>query len=215
MIEISIRRTTPDRTKQTVQAVLAVLWFVIMAVWVCGCAARVPGDGRLVVVTVDDAVGEKLVSVVDADGHVSARPFAEAVSAGARYWDSVGARLRTYDALTTAEWNEKPAATVRIECSNAVEDLTQGNASAWIDDTDGNIRINCSDAAWKANNVYTAPQLAALFAHELGHALGLPHAAGADHAAVMSPHSAITPALLPADVALFCAHAIAAPGVCP
>lgn len=213
MIEISICRSTPNRARQTVQAVLAIIWFVIMFAITCGCAARLPGDGRLVIVTVDDAVAQKMVSVVDAAGHVSPRPFGEAASAGARYWDAVGVRLRTYDALTPAEWNETPAAIVNIQCASAVETSVEGEHFGWQSPVDGNIRIECDSDVYKPGNAFTADQLAAAFAHELGHALGLNHVQ--DSHAVMYRDSAATPTITAADRAEFCARAITAPGVCP
>jgi hypothetical protein len=177
----------------------AVLSVFLMAVEP-GCRCPVPGDGRLVLVTLDDRILEHLVGVALTDRGVS-QPLGPFVARGARYWDSVGARLRTPDQLADYEWNEAPSArTVHVEPTNGIEHAFDG-AIAFYSDLDGFIRVDLSNPELDPRYGFYRPiDFESLFAHELGHALGLDHEPGCS--GVMSPGCSLE-SLSSADVAQF------------
>lgn len=174
-----------------------VLGLVVAMMLVVGCRTSVPGDGRLVLVVVDDAVSTLPINVVGADGTLGQGQLGDYVAQGVRYWDAVGARLRTPEQVTAEDG--EPAATLHVVVASSTEHLFDG-APAFYADVDGEIHVDLAQFRAKGSTYYTATEFAAMFAHESGHALGLDHEPGCS--GVMSQKCWL-PALTAADVAQF------------
>lgn len=178
---------------------------LVCAVWLTGCAARVPGDGRLVLVIVDDGLANTSVPVIAADGARRTVSVGEAVQRGIRYWDQVGARLRTPEQATADDG--EPAAMLYVLPATTIGEMVD-DSSAWRDETDGNIYVAIDRIlnAVKPDGAYTVDALSSLMAHESGHAMGLEH--HADNSAIMHAQSPTRNNLSDDDIAQFCRVAI-------
>ncbi len=142
----------------------------------------VPGDGRLVLVEPD--------AVVEA-------AFGGALARGVRYWDLVGARLRTPGEVIDPD---VAAATLAVR-SEGTRDRSADPVLAWYSESDGAIHVPVAELEGLGLG---GDELTALLAHEAGHALGLGHIAEA--AGVMSPHVPPLHSITQADGAEFCAR---------
>ena len=137
-----------------------------------GCRATVPGDGRLVLVSVDAALAVLPVHVVLGDGTLATSSLEPYVARGIRYWDPVGARLRTAQQRTPADG--PVAAELRIVADSALDHALDG-APAFYSELDGTIYVDRGQLRARGDIYYHEVELTALFAHEAGHALGLVH----------------------------------------
>lgn len=162
-----------------------------------GCRHPVPGDGRLVLVQVDDALAALPVNVAQPDGTLAQAQLGDYIAQGVRYWDATGARLRTPEQVTADDG--EPAATLQIVVASSVDHSLDG-APAFYADIDGQIHVDPAQFRAKDGTYYAAVEFAAMFAHEAGHALGLDHEPGCT--GVMSQQCWL-PALTDADVAQF------------
>jgi hypothetical protein len=189
----------------------AVLLAATLATAAGGCAPRIPGDGRLVLVAFEPGVEARQVDTAEL-GPVT---FGEAIDAGAQYWDVVGARVRTRYDLTAAERavaEDEAAATLTFRCATdtqrSLEDLLYRiDAFAWYNESDGEIYVDCGGP----DRGYEWTWLTAAFAHEIGHAMGLDHVSG--HA-IMNAAGSDYSAIQTADKAEFCRTAIHNAEVC-
>lgn len=189
-----------------------VIFILMVLAYGSGCSARVPGDGRLVLVLVDDGLASATLATTGDDGITTYDlSIGAAVRQGARYWDAYGAKLRApEDALPE---DGEPAATIRVVQASAVEELFD-ESSSWYSTEDGNVHVPIDrlSAMTNGGRAFRNHQLPAMYAHELGHALGLMHVANPD--AVMYHVGAPDAALTDADKAEFCKTAIFAAGEC-
>jgi hypothetical protein len=157
------------------RAVLAAA-MLVSAMLASACRVVVPGDGRLVAIEVAPDIADHEVQIFTGRHTSEAHRLGEYVAAGAHYWDAVGARLRTADEIG----EEVPAVTVRIEVADAFTSAFSDGHPAWYGYTDGAVHV-VLDGYFDQG---FAPSYSSLFAHELGHALGLDHISGD---AVMHP----------------------------
>jgi hypothetical protein len=146
-----------------------------------GCAPGLRGDGTLAVVRVSDDL-HALGWSSAVNGVVDVGDMVDAFCAGARLWDVVGAHVRCDREVA----NALP--------DSAVDAVADGSdyAQAWYSDTDRRIHVHEPRCGYHAG-------CAAVAAHEIGHALGLPHIADGN---LMSPSTDAT-ALTAADMELF------------
>jgi hypothetical protein len=136
-----------------------------------GCRQQIPGDGRPVLVTVDESLASLPVQVVRADGTQASATLMPYVARGVRYWDAVGARLRVAD-----DWlpGDGIAAELRIVPASALDHALDG-APAFYSELDGAVHVDLAQLRARGGIYFPEVELRALFAHEAGHALGLDH----------------------------------------
>ncbi len=169
---------------------------VVLLLGTAGCCQPVPGDGRLVRVTVDAAVASTKVQVVHADGTLATTMLGPYATCGVHYWDAVGARLRTADELAAGD---TVAAELRIVADSALDHALDG-APAFYSEIDGAVYVDLDQLRARGDTYYPEVEFAGLFAHEAGHALGLVHEP--ECTGVMAPGCWL-PALTAVDVAQF------------
>lgn len=202
----------------------------LCAVLVCallsGCHDYVPGDGRLVLIHMSPTVAKATVTAhlpctlpyYCTDGSVCgttcggmAAPsedmtLEEAAAAGARYWDGVGARLRVEGHLDADDAQLSPAARLDVVPDDGATGAPAGHPVAWYSTVDGKVHVILPFRLDGSRDVYNA-----LFAHELGHAVGLEHVScnpgddRGDYGNVMCPDDS-PPVLGPRDVDAFFAR---------
>src|SRR5262249_9676981 len=144
---------------------------VVVVLASAGCSQPLPGDGRLVRVDVDAALASTPVQVVCDDGTLATTTLGPYVARGVRYWDAVGARLRTADELA----GDAPvAAELHVVADSALDRALDG-APAFYSELDGAVHVNLEQLRARGDAYYPEVEFAALFAHEAGHALGLGH----------------------------------------
>jgi hypothetical protein len=170
---------------------------VLALVSAAGCRRTVPGDGRLVLVRVDAALAALPVQVVLDDGTLATASLEPYVARGVRYWDAVGARLRTVAQRTPTDG--PVAADLGIVADSALDRALDG-APAFYSELDGAVHVDRAQLRAQADIYYPEVELAALFAHEAGHALGLEHERAGS--GVMAQRCWL-PALTATDVAQF------------
>ena len=170
---------------------------VAMLLASAGCSQPLPGDGRLVRVDVDPALASTPVQVVYDDGTLATTTLGPYVARGVRYWDAVGARLRTADEL--AGDDAPVAAELHVVADSALDRALDG-APAFYSELDGAVHVNLEQIRSRGDAYYPEVEFAALFAHEAGHALGLGHEPACT--GVMA-QGCWLPALTAADVAQF------------
>lgn len=170
---------------------------VVVAVGGGGCRPSVPGDGRLVLVRVERSLATLPVQVVRDDGALVTASLAPYVADGMRYWDVVGARLRTVAQATATDG--PVAAELDVVADSALERACDG-APAFYSALDGAVHVDREQLCARGDAWYPEVELRALFAHEAGHALGLEHEPAG--AGVMAQRCWL-PALSGADVAQF------------
>jgi len=161
-----------------------------------GCSQRLPGDGRLVRVTVAASLASMSVQVVRGDGTLATAALGPYVTRGVRYWDAVGACLRTDDDIGPGE---TIAAELRVVADSALDRALDG-APAFYSELDGAVHVAADELRARGDVYYPEVELTALFAHEAGHALGLAHEPPCT--AVMAQRCWL-PALTDADTAQF------------
>lgn len=161
------------------------------------CRPSVPGDGRLVLVRVDAALATLPVQVVRDDGSPATVSLEAYVAGGIRYWDAVGARLRTIAQRTPADG--PVAAELDIVADSSLDRACDG-APAFYSELDGAVHVDREQLRARGDAYYPEVELRALFAHETGHALGLDHEPAGT--GVMAQRCWL-PALTAADVAQF------------
>jgi hypothetical protein len=169
---------------------------VVILLASAGCSQPLPGDGRLVRVAVDASVASARVQVVGADGTLATRALGPYVTRGVRYWDAVGACLRTVDEMPP---DVAVAAELRIVADSAL-DRTLDGAPAFYSELDGAVHVDVEQLRARGEIYYPEVEFAALFAHEAGHALGLSHEPPCT--GVMAQRCWL-PALTDADIAQF------------
>lgn len=190
-----------------------VIFLLMILFYGAGCSARVPGDGRLVLILVDADVADLLVPAVDSSGSVPGMVrLGSAICAGVRYWDEVGAHLRCPEDVAPNDPVE--AASVRVVRAPAVDELFD-DGFAWFNHVDGKIyaptdRMLAESAA--STKKFSYNSWASIFAHEAGHALGLQHEDVGG--IIMNPNATWRSGLAPEDKAQFCAAAIHTEGAC-
>jgi hypothetical protein len=172
----------------------AALAFVLLAS--AGCSRPLPGDGRLVRVTVGASLASTWVQVVRADGTLATTALGPYVRRGVRYWDAVGACLRTDDDITPGN---PIAAELHVVADSALDRALDG-APAFYSELDGAVHVATDELRARGDTYYPEVELTALFAHEAGHALGLAHEAPCT--AVMA-QGCWLPALTAIDAAQF------------
>lgn len=145
---------------------------VLVVVAGAGCRQPVPGDGRLVLVRVAAALAALPVHVVLGDGSLATATLEPYVAGGIRYWDTVGARLRTVAQRTLADG--PVAAELSIVADDALDRELDG-APAFYSELDGTVYVDGGKLRARGDTYYPEVELTALFAHEVGHALGLEH----------------------------------------
>jgi matrixin len=161
-----------------------------------GCSRPLPGDGRLVRVRVDASLAATMVQVVRADGTLATTALGPYVTRGVRYWDAVGACLRTDDEVPAGA---AIAAELHVVADSPLERLLDG-APAFYSELDGAVHVATDELRARGDTYYPEVEFAALFAHEAGHALGLAHEQPCT--GVMAQRCWL-PALTAADVAQF------------
>ncbi|HEX9104576.1 MAG TPA: matrixin family metalloprotease [Polyangia bacterium] len=149
------------------------------------------------IVRVDAALAALPVQVVLADGTLATDGLERYVARGARYWDAVGARLRTVAERTPADG--PVAAELHIVADSGLDRALDG-APAFYSELDGAVHVDRAQLRARGDVYYPEVELAALFAHEAGHALGLEHEPAGS--GVMAQRCWL-PALTAADVAQF------------
>jgi hypothetical protein len=169
---------------------------VVVLLASAGCSQPIPGDGRLVRVDVDESVTSTIVQVVRSDGTLSRTALGPYVTRGVRYWDAVGACLRTADEIAPGA---VIAAELHVVADSALDRALDG-APAFYSELDGAVHVDLEQLRARGDAYYPEVELAALFAHEAGHALGLLHEP--ECTGVMAQRCWL-PALTAADVAQF------------
>jgi hypothetical protein len=112
-----------------------------------------------------------MVQVVHEDGTLATTTLGTFVTRGMRYWDAVGARLRTADEVAP---DEMIAAELHIATASAL-DHSLDRAPAFYSELDGAVYVDPEQLRARGDSYYSEVEFAALFAHEAGHALGLQH----------------------------------------
>ena len=172
---------------------------VVLLLASAGCRKPIPGDGRLVLVRVDTSVASTKVQVVRADGSLATTALGPYATLGVHYWDAVGARLRTADERAV---DESAAGELHIVADSALDRALDG-APAFYSEIDGAVHVDLDQLRARGDTYYPEVELAGLFAHEAGHALGLEHEAACT--GVMAQRCWL-PALTAVDVAQFEVH---------
>ncbi len=144
---------------------------VIVLLASAGCGQRLPGDGRLVRVTVEPALASTMVQVLRADGTPATTALGAYITRGVHYWDAAGARLRTADELAP---DAPIAAELHVVADSALDRALDG-APAFYSELDGAVHVAVDELRARGDTYYPEVEFAALFAHEAGHALGLAH----------------------------------------
>ncbi|HZS37824.1 MAG TPA: matrixin family metalloprotease [Polyangia bacterium] len=154
--------------------------FVLVLTVAAGCRVVVPGDGRVVLVEPDEAVDAA---------------YSIELKRSVHFWDVTGACFRVREELVDGE----PIA-ARVPF---VADGARSNAAdpqlAWYAEAEGRVHVPIGELQ---ELDVDHDELTALFAHELGHALGLNHLP--QQVALMAPHVPALQQLTDADVREFC-----------
>lgn len=140
-----------------------------------GCLRYYPGDGQLVLVTLDDAFYRNSITDTDGTQHVEA----DDIEQGLLWWNVVGARLRTKNQIELTDLLQiDKAPRLHISRSDTQTSLIGGGEAGQYDSLTGEVTLY----AWAVIELDQA-QLRCAAAHEVGHAMGLQHVA--DPEAVM------------------------------
>jgi hypothetical protein len=137
--------------------------FVAATLILAACSPFVPHD-RLVLVEPSETIAAYEVSL-DTGG--TSRLF-DLIQAGIRIWDPAGPKFRTVNQLD----GETPAATLRVVADSSSPGWS-GDSDLWYSREDGDVhvllppRFGADAGTWRG-----------LFAHEVGHAMGLGHVGG-------------------------------------
>lgn len=146
-------------------------WIALLCCGGCGAGVYYPGD-RLVYVTLDLAFTTLMVA--DNDGTV--KPAALLIGDGLRYWDVMGARLRTRWQLTP---EDDLTGAPELHITYGHDESNGGRDGVYY--PDGTLYLYDT-----LLNDGVADNLRDCAAHETGHAMGLNHTPG-DPDAVMNP----------------------------
>ena len=199
------------RTRQILEALGAIATIIFIACLTCGCAARIPGDGRLVLVTADETLANTTYPFKDANGNAGTIRVGDALRKGVHYWDALGAKLRTAEDITPEDG--EPVATLHYKVASALDELFVG-ADSWYSTVDGDVHIPIDRLGVRdTQEGFTDLTVTADLAHEAGHALGLMHIS--DTSALMYRAASWRDDLSASDKVEFCKTAIYAAGECP
>lgn len=132
-----------------------------------GCMKYYPGNGQLVLVTLDTAFYQNSINDPDGSSHVEA----DDIGQGLLWWDRVGAHLRTKDTIELTDLLQiDKAPRLHVSRSDSQTSLIGNSEAGQYDPLTGEITLY----AWSIIEM-DQPQLRCAAAHEAGHAMGLQH----------------------------------------
>lgn len=141
------------------------LWLVLLST--CGCLKFYPGDGRLVLVTLDDAFYHNSINDTDGSSHLEA----DDIEQGLLWWNPVGARMRTKNQIELTDLLQiDKAPRLHISRSDTQTSLVGQGEAGEYDGLTGEVTLY----TWAIIEM-DQPQLRCAAAHEVGHAMGLQH----------------------------------------
>lgn len=187
------------------------LALTLVSVGCTGSASRLPGNGSLVLVDIEDGLGTVRIPAGGDGDIMRTAPIWDAVEVGVRYWDTVGSKFRVPEDITAEDG--QPVATLAIVAASADEEKND-DRGMWFDGDDGKIHVAVEHLLANApNGYYDYYAFVASWARFTGLSMGLKDEGQSTD--VMYPVSPARLDLAPDDVAQFCKVVAPSSAACP